>query len=226
MWKYVNPGYGELLDENKAATVQDRTKNPTNGVSINNSSGICILIPNLQEVFLKFNLYTISSVRSEFWHVLLGDDSNYCGLTDNTYSDSSCAVTINNEKESKYNFFDERKVATFFVHVKNGQNGIFEAYINGSLIKAYSGNIKCSSFKNLKIYTRKNQTYISNIIISDQDIRDEAFLLSHLPNRLAHGAVFLTAKLKQPKRIKSSLNLLKSMTLKIPSVQIPLLLSV
>ena len=177
MWKYVNPGYGELLDENKAATVQDKTKNPTNGVSINNSSGICILIPNLQEVFLKFNLYTISSVRSEFWHVLLGDDSNYCGLTDNTYSDSSCAVTINNEKESKYNFFDERKVATFFVHVKNGQNGIFEAYINGSLIKAYSGNIKCSSFKNLKIYTRKNQTYISNIIISDQDIRDESVLV-------------------------------------------------
>lgn len=177
MWKYVNPGYGELLDENKAATVQDMTKNPTNKVSINNSSGICVFFPGLQEVFLKFDLYTISSIRSSIWHVLLGDGNNYCGLTDNTHDDSSCAVRINNEDESKYNYFDERKVATFFIHVKNGQKGFFEAYINGSLIKAYSGSIKCSSFKHLKIYTKQDRTYISNIIISDQDIRDESVLV-------------------------------------------------
>lgn len=177
MWKYVNPGYGELLDGNKAATVQDITKNPTNEVSINNSSGICVLFPGLQEVFLKFDLYTISSTRSSIWYVLLGDGNNYCGLTDNTYADSSCAVRINNEDESKYNYFDERKVATFFIHVKCGQNGTFEAYINGSLIKAYSGSIKCSRFKHLKIYTKQDRTYISNIIISDQDIRDESVLV-------------------------------------------------
>lgn len=177
MWKYVNPGYGELLDENKVGTVQDKAKNPVNGVSINNSSGICVLIPNLQEVFLKFNLYAIGSTRSSYWHVLLGDGENYCGLLDNTYADSSCGVKINNEDDSKYNYFDARKVVTFLIHVKNGQNGVFEAYINKSLIKAYSGNIKCSSFKHLKIYTKKDYEYISNIIIADYDIRDESVLV-------------------------------------------------
>lgn len=177
MWKYVNPGYGELLDENKATTVQEKIKNPTNGVSITKSTGNCITIPSLNEVFLKFDLYNISSARDETWNVLLGDEDNYCGLYDTSLANTSFAVKINNENDNKNVYHDNKKVAKFFVHAINGINGTFEVYLNGALVKAYSGNVKCAKFKHLQMYTRQDSAFISNIIIADYDIRDESVLV-------------------------------------------------
>lgn len=177
MWKYVNPGYGELLDENKAATVQDKTKNPTNGVSITKSTGNCIVIPSLKEVFLKFDLYNISSARNEQWNVLLGDEDNYCGLYDTSFANTSFAVKINNENDNTNVYHDNEKIAKFFVHAINGINGTFEVYLNGALVKAYSGNVKCTKFKHLQMYTKQDRVFISNIIIADHDIRDESVLV-------------------------------------------------
>lgn len=173
MWKYVNPGYGELLDE-KLGTTKSTVYNPKNGVCIGAQRSFGkINLPNLQEVYIKCNVYFKSSYSDEYLQIYATKDNFYAGLY-KSYT-SRLGVTINDNEHANIVEFKTDKLYSVVLHIKAGVKGVVELFIDNTLVKAYNTQITVSNFDGVKIAAQAD--YVSNIIISDQDIRDESVLV-------------------------------------------------
>lgn len=173
MWKYVNPGYGELLDE-KLGTTRNTVYNPKNVVCIGGQRSFGkINLPNLQEVYIKCNVYFKSVYSDEYLQIYATKDSFYAGLYKSYMS--RLGVTINDNEHANIAEFNEDKLYSVVLHIKAGVKGVVELFIDNTLVKAYNTQITVSNFDGVKITAQAD--YVSNIIISDQDIRDESVLV-------------------------------------------------
>lgn len=173
MWKYVNPGYGELLDE-KLGTTKSTVYNPKNGVCIGGQTGYGkINLPNLQEVYIKCNVYFKEAGDSNYFNIYVSKDEANIGLYKSYFG--MLGVTIGDEDHKNIMNFDTRKLYSVVLHIKAGIKGVVELFVDNTLVKAYNTQITVSSFDAVKI--RAQADYVSNIIISDQDIRDENVLV-------------------------------------------------
>lgn len=171
MWKYVNPGYGELLDE-KLGTTKSTVYNPKNVVCIGGQINYGkINLPNLKEIYVKCNVYFKSS--SDFLNIYVSKDNVTIGLWKNRYD--NLGVMIGDTEYESIMEFDTNKLYSVVLHVKAGVKGVVELFADNTLVKAYNTQITASSFDAVKI--RAQTDYVSNIIISDQDIRDESVLV-------------------------------------------------
>lgn len=175
MWKYVNPGYGELLDE-KLGTTSNRTYNPTNGVCIGGQTNYgAITLPNLREVYIKCNVYFRNKYTDDgnYFNIKIYKGTKYFGLFKQDYG--YLGMRFEDETSENVIKFNDRQLYSVVLHIKPGIKGIIELFINGTLGKAYNQQISFSDIDAVKI--RAQVDYISNIIISDQDIRDESVLV-------------------------------------------------
>lgn len=173
MWKYVNPGYGELLDE-KLGTTKSTVYNPKNGVCIGGQTGYGkINLPNLQEVYIKCNVYFKEAGDSSYFNIYVSKDEANIGLYKSYFG--MLGVMIGDEDHKNIMNFDTRKLYSVVLHIKAGIKGVVELFVDNTLVKAYNTQITASSFDTVKI--RAQADYVSNIIISDQDIRDESVLV-------------------------------------------------
>lgn len=173
MWKYVNPGYGELLDE-KLGTTQSKVYNPKNGVCIGGQTGYGkINLPNLQEVYIKCNVYFKEAGDSSYFNIYVSKDEANIGLYKSYFE--MLGVMIGDEDHKNIMNFDTRKLYSVVLHIKADIKGVVELFVDNTLVKAYNTQITVSSFDAVKI--RAQADYVSNIIISDQDIRDESVLV-------------------------------------------------
>lgn len=171
MWKYVNPGYGELLDE-KLGTTKSTAYNPKNGVCIGGQTNYgAITLPNLQEVYIKCNVY-FKSISDNF-NIYVSKNNVKIGLWKNRYE--NLGVLIGDTEYESIMEFTTDKLYSVVLHVKAGVKGVVELFADNTLVKAYNTQITASSFDAVKI--RAQTDYVSNIIISDQDIRDESVLV-------------------------------------------------
>lgn len=171
MWKYVNPGYGELLDE-KLGTTRSTTYNPKNGVCIGGQINYGkINLPNLKEIYIKFNVYFKSS--SDNFNVYATKDNVKIGLWKNRYD--NLGVVIGDAEYESIMGFNTNTLYSVLLHIKTGIKGVVELFADNTLVKAYNTQITASSFDAVKI--RAQTDYVSNIIISDQDVRDESVLV-------------------------------------------------
>lgn len=171
MWKYVNPGYGELLDE-KLGTTKSTAYNPKNGVCIGGQTNFgAITLPNLQEVYIKCNVYFKSD--SDNFNIYVSKNNVKIGLWKNRYE--NLGVLIGDTEHESIMEFTTYKLYSVVLHVKAGVKGVVELFADNTLVKAYNTQITASSFDAVKI--RAQTDYVSNIIISDQDIRDESVLV-------------------------------------------------
>lgn len=175
MWKYVNPGYGELLDE-KLGTTSSRTYNPTNGVCIGGQTNYgAITLPNLREVYIKCNVYFRNKYTNDgnYFNIKIYKGTKYFGLFKQDYG--YLGMRFEDETSENVIKFNDGQLYSVVLHIKPGIKGIIELFINGTLVKAYNQQISFSDIDAVKI--RAQVDYISNIIISDQDIRDESVLV-------------------------------------------------
>lgn len=175
MWKYVNPGYGELLDE-KLGTTPNKTYNPTNGVCIGGQTNYgAISLPNLQEVYIKCNVYFRNEYtdNGNYFNIKVYKDTKYLGLFKKDYG--YLGMFFEDETSENVMEFNDRQLYSVVLHIKVGVKGVIELYVDGTLIKTYNQQISFSNIDAVKI--RAQVDYISNIIISDQDIRDESVLV-------------------------------------------------
>lgn len=171
MWKYVNPGYGELLDE-KLGTTRSTTYNPKNGVCIGGQINYGkINLPNLKEIYIKFNVYFKSS--TDYFNVYASKDNVKIGLLKNSYD--NLGVVIGDAEYESIMKFNTNTLYSVLLHIKTGIKGVVELFADNTLVKAYNTQITAGSFDAVKI--RAQTDYVSNIIISDQDIRDESVLV-------------------------------------------------
>ena len=175
MWKYVNPGYGELLDE-KLGTTPNKTYNPTNGVCIGGQMNYgAISLPNLQEVYIKCNVYFRNKYvdNGNYFNIKVYKDTKNFGLFKKDYG--YLGMFFEDETSENVMGFNDRQLYSVVLHIKVGVKGVIELYVDGTLIKTYNQQISFSNIDAVKI--RAQVDYISNIIISDQDIRDESVLV-------------------------------------------------
>lgn len=175
MWKYVNPGYGELLDE-KLGTTPNKTYNPTNGVCIGGQTNYgAISLPNLQEVYIKCNVYFRNKYadNGNYFNIKVYKDTKNLGLFKENYG--YLGMVFEDETSENVMEFNDRQLYSVVLHIKVGVKGVIELYVDGTLIKTYNQQISFSNIDAVKI--RAQVDYISNIIISDQDIRDESVLV-------------------------------------------------
>lgn len=173
MWKYVNPGYGELLDE-KLGTTKSTVYNPKNGVCIGGQTSYGkINLPNLNEVYIKCNVYFKSRYSDQYLRIYATKDNLFTGLYK---SDSNhLGVCINDNKYSNIVDYGTDKLYSVMLHIKAGVKGVIELFVDNTFVKAYNTQMKVSSFDAVEIMAQAD--YVSNIIISDQDIRDESVLV-------------------------------------------------
>lgn len=173
MWKYVNPGYGELLDE-KLGTTKSTVYNPKNSVCIGGQRSFGkINLPNLQEVYIKCNVYFKSNYSDQYLQIYATKDNFYAGLYKSYMG--RLGVTINDNEHANIVEFNTDKLYSVVLHIKAGVKGVVELFIDNTLVKAYNTQITVSNFDAVKITAQAD--YVSNIIISDQDIRDESVLV-------------------------------------------------
>ena len=173
MWKYVNPGYGELLDE-KLGTTKSKVYNPKNGVCIGGQNNYGkIKLPNLQEVYIKCNVYFKEAGSYSYFNIYVSKNEANIGLYKSYFG--MLGVTISDEDHQNIMNFDTMKLYSVVLHIKAGIKGVVELFVDNTLVKAYNTQITASSFDTVKI--RAQADYVSNIIISDQDIRDESVLV-------------------------------------------------
>ena len=173
MWKYVNPGYGELLDE-KLGTTQNKTYNPTNGVCIGGQTNYgAITLPNLQEVYIKCNVYFKENGESSHFNIYVNKDTKNIGLWKSNFA--GLGIYVDGEEKNNIFGFEKYRVYSVVLHIKTGIKGTIELFVDGTLVKAYNQQISMSNFSAVKI--RAQADYVSNIIIADYDIRDESVLV-------------------------------------------------
>lgn len=173
MWKYVNPGYGELLDE-KLGTTNSKTYNPTNGVCIGGQNNYgAITVPNLKELYIKCNVYFKENGESNYLNIYVYHDDNCIGLYKSYFA--RLGIYVDGEERENIFSFETHKVYSVVLHIKVGIKGMIELFVDGALVKAYNQQISWSNINAAKI--RAQADYVSNIIISDQDIRDESVLV-------------------------------------------------
>ena len=181
-FKYINPGYADLIDLGSDKTVRDAKYSKT-GVSFWMPKIRGIAVPyTLTELYGKFDVYLKSgkSLDSTAW--LQFGEKNKVEISG--YRDHWTVYGAN----SNTSYFDTRKmklddVNTIWFHMKQGLNydAMLHVIVNGHEIgKRTNLYMDFREAKEISIYADTDDALLSNIILSDEDInmKEQAVLLS------------------------------------------------
>ena len=182
-FKYINPGYADLIDLGSDKTVRDAKYSKT-GVSFWMPKIRGIAVPyTLTELYGKFNVYIKSgkSLDSTAWFQFGGKNR----VKIRGYNDYWDVYGINRDTA----YFDARKhmkhddVNTIWFHMKQepSYNAMLHVIVNGHEIgKRTDLYMDFRDAKEISIYADTDDALLSNIILSDEDInmKEQAVLLS------------------------------------------------
>lgn len=180
-FRYMNPGYGELLAESGAETLKNYIYNPYNEVSFTASNKMLTIVPAGKistDFYCKFDVYFPSSDSTSF----------YIGMARYDNLDSAMwlsGIRINNGVALFY--FGSNKIGTEIQLKPNAINTInFAIHINNATCEfsvnnseKVTGNIVYykqyyDERSPIRIYfptsSSSNIFYVSNMIISDEEI--------------------------------------------------------
>ena len=188
-FKYINPGYAELLSVSGGTTVMGEQYSKT-GVSFwqpNNRKGLS-LSETPTEFYAKFDLYIQGVTGSD--DVDFSFDigyqngiylSGYRGLTFSGYAGTSSVFYISEIRD----IVPMEALSTVWLHIKEGKdhNGILHVVVNNhEICNKRDLNISysdASDSKTIKIHSDNLRALISNLIISDEEIspREQVIML-------------------------------------------------
>ena len=182
-FKYINPGYAELLSVRGGTTVTGEQYSKT-GVSFWMPKIRGIAVPyTLTELYGKFDVYLKSgkSLDSTAW-LQFGEKNRVkiSGYRDywNVYGTNSDTSYFDAKKRMKHD-----DVNTIWFHMKQGLNydAMLHVIVNGHEIgKRTNLYMDFRDAKEISIYAETDDALLSNIILSDEDInmKEQAVLLS------------------------------------------------
>lgn len=180
-WKYVNPGYAELLENTDSTTVEDTTINPINRVAFSNPSGSeNITIPEgIKEFWVKCRFVRSNNVGKIYFQNSAGEDITGVMLN---YSDKVQLYQYWGKYTTFYIDLSSLKEINICIHFRlSNSNGLIELYINGNIVGSVSGDIgSAAKVYKLKFDTGNSTSYFSNLIIADYDIRKEEIAIAEL----------------------------------------------
>ena len=188
--RYINPGFAEFLDVDTGTTVEGETYNPTNGVSVyqtTDNDGVDISL-TATDFYAKFDVYIApiaelpSNTFAKIGIFKPGSvNAGFCGLLLYKYSSSYIhirAIVGNGNDSSVTNSnvsVNWGGVNKFFLHYKarseSTADGEYQIYMNGAQILSGTGKwVFLDNTSKLVIYSVTDKCLISNIIMSDEEI--------------------------------------------------------
>jgi hypothetical protein len=191
-FKYINPGYANLLDVDGGTTITDDPHSKT-GVSFYQPTvdkGIAMM-ESLAELYGKFDVYlpngdnsfsiTIAMVRANGYtkngigFEKIGDTMYFMRYYNGNSSMTSRAYTSSPEALN----IKPDAINTFWFHVKSGSDGFIEIYSNGVSADTFSYAIDFATSPTLAVYVSNAYGAISNLILSDAEIhkREQVVIL-------------------------------------------------
>lgn len=178
-FRYINPGYAELLSTAGAETVISRTYNPNNGVAFTASGTTLNILPagNLSTTFFcKFDVYITGNISNTFYIGM----PRYDSLTNRGWwagvAVSGTSVRIRYGSSDLVSFSLNVNAVNSVVFGLNFSSGTYELTVNGN--EKISGNMTTTTYYNerspVTIYfptrTSTENIFVSNMIISDAEI--------------------------------------------------------
>ena len=175
-FKYINPGYAELLSEASMSTSKSSTYNPKNGVAVKgNGDGYFYLPADCGEVWVKFGFYSDTYYSWQF-NCYIGSSQSKYGFYRYSKDDSKAyfqGTPTNIQGTADYSCH------TVWMHCKAGNDGLLEIFIDGLEAFSQTGAV---TWANQYVYFKCSVSYlsISNIIISDHEIAksEEVYVLA------------------------------------------------
>lgn len=179
-FKYVNPGYAELLDC-KGNTVNDTAINETNGVAFSYTGDQAAVVFNntLTDIWISVSMnrsYLSGRISVN------GNDkysSRFCGIE---FTNDGFDVYLTGKKTSFQNNDATYRKGKIVLHARSGANdGIIEVFFNGDRTAFRQGNVNNGDpFKGVWLYTGSEKNYFFNVIIADYDISHEEVVMATL----------------------------------------------
>lgn len=173
-FKYINPGYANLLDVEGGTTVEGMQYSKT-GLSFwqANGNGGIVLAESPAEFYAKFDVYLKSSENLDVWGYLTSGTND--GISVRGYGKK---WIVNGIINGSVRFSDSEHVVkdavnSIWVHVREGNPGesILRVLVNGYEIgNLATGNIYFYGRKNICISSDSDKLLMSSIIISDMEI--------------------------------------------------------
>ena len=182
-FKYINPGYADLIDLGSDKTVRDAKYSKT-GVSFWMPKIRGIAVPyTLTELYGKFDVYLKSgkSLDSTAW-LQFGEKNRVKIRGYNDYWDIY-GINRGTAYFDARNYVKHDDVNTIWFHMKQepSYNAMLHVIVNGHEIgKRTNLYMDFRDAKEISIYAETDDALLSNIILSDEDInmKEQAVLLS------------------------------------------------
>lgn len=185
MFKYINPGYGELLNLAIRATTKSTVYNPLNDVSFTNTERVgLIYIPDgIKEVWIQADVFIDTSKGSDKYNrIYVGNGAH---INTGFYQNNETTMGAWNMGKTDTDTITmpntvDGKVHTFGVHVsayKDYDKSFMELYVDGALVYKDSSHANgyINDYEDIKYITFYGgaNIFYSNIIIADHDIIGE-----------------------------------------------------
>ena len=199
-FKYINPGYAELLTDKSCKTVMNETYNPKNKVCFspgykNSDYDNRILVPYKPSEI--YGLFYVTFTAREYYYT-----SNYGIMFQYSYSSQRSGLQFyNNSAYDNYinvrmlydnsvstnaqiSNYAQTKPYKIWFHIRmktteSDENGLIEFSIDGGKTIAQEFNSVATFYNRLLVLKLCNTAYFSNLIISDEYInpKEEIILL-------------------------------------------------
>ena len=183
-FKYINPGYAELLDVSGGTTVVDTQKSKT-GVKFYQPTakkGINLSVA-LADFYGKYDVYIGNDYNSFITRVALLKANGYSysggiGFTKDSNamyffryynSNSSISTKAYTSNPSALNIKLDA-INTFWFHITPSSSGKLEIYSNGVMVDTVESAIDLSDSFTIDVYANNANGAISNLILSDTEI--------------------------------------------------------
>ena len=182
-FKYINPGYAELLDVEGGTTIKDATKSKT---------GVCFYQPTDKK---GLNLAETPTGLYGKFDVYIGNDYNNFSidiamLRSNGYTENGIGFVKSSNAMYFMRYYNGNSsigtkaylsspdtlnikldaVNTFWFRVVTGSEGYLEIYSNGVSVEKYNFAIDFATSLTLVVYVSNSHGAISNLILSDTEI--------------------------------------------------------
>lgn len=168
-WRYVNYGTADTLTvAGTTLTNLPESKSRTGSAFYQTTRAKCFDLPATSEVWIKFDVYFDGTNR---WRAYNGGANDITGITaQQTDSNKIISVFSNGTNvQQTYGFSIPNQLQTVLLHMVSGtSDGVVEAWVDGTLIYSYSGDVNHGSdFADIYLQSDGAGTFFSNVIISN-----------------------------------------------------------
>lgn len=167
-WRYVNMGdVHDLTQTPTYLTDLPATKSTTGYAFYQTTRAKCFDLPATPQIWAKFDVYFDGSNR---WRAYNGGSNGFTGIT--TQTDGRLGFFSNNTSQQHIsNICKTNQLQTVLLHMVSGTNGLIEAWVDGTKIYTYNGDVNHGDdFADFYLQSDGAGTFFSNVIISNIEI--------------------------------------------------------